>query len=57
MDNIMLLKAQAQASYVAGFTKTASVLLPLAKQARARAAEGCLLCKSKQANAALNRNY
>ena len=31
MDNIMLLKAQAQASYVAGFTKTASVLLPLAK--------------------------
>jgi len=40
MDNIMLLKAQAQASYVAGFTKTASVLLPLAKiwqkQARER---------------------
>jgi hypothetical protein len=36
----MLLKAQAQASYVAGFTKTASVLLPLAKiwqkQARER---------------------
>ena len=49
MDNIMLLKAQAQASYVAEFTKTASVLLPLAKQARARAAEGCLLCKCKQA--------
>ncbi len=33
MDNIMLLKAQAQASYVAGFTKTASVLLPLANAA------------------------
>ena len=31
MDDGHATRAQAQASYVAGFTKTASVLLPLAK--------------------------